>query len=109
MYLVYNEYRIVETQFQLLPREKQVDVVSFGVQCSTCEAFLTFCKLVMCMAPTSSSAERTFSQLNLIKCSLRNQLSDQTVNSLLLVKMFPEETTLVEEVKYSLCYDEELF
>lgn len=40
-------------------------------------------------APNSASAERSFSKLDSIKTKLRNQMADERMNNLVVLKSYP--------------------
>ena len=57
--------------------------------------FMNLFKISLCLMPTNISAERVFSTLDRIKTRLRNRMTDERLNNLVICSTYPE---MVESV-----------
>jgi hypothetical protein len=77
---VFIEFRVAELS-------SENSTLLTGLNNSEHLSFQLLAKIVLAMSPSSAAAERVFSQVNLIKTSLRNRLKSETLNSLLSIKL----------------------
>ena len=57
---------------------------------------MTLVKIMLCMMPTSISAERSFSVLDRVKTKLRNKMGDERMTNLIIFSFYPEMVETID-------------
>ena len=63
--------------------------------------FMTLVKIMLCVMPTSISAERSFSVLDRVKTKLHNSMGDKRMSNLMMLSFYPEMVNSIDII--SLC------
>ena len=58
--------------------------------------FMTLVKMMLCVMPTSISAERSFSVLDRVKTKLRNSMGDERMSNLVMLSFYPEMASSID-------------